>query len=155
MDQDSQKDTASSSDQSWRQRLNTPKGLVALAVVAVLMLGAAAYLAARDDGKNQGPATAAPVQPSANVSFTKDGMSPATVTVAAGTQVAWTNNDDAPHQVAADPYPLHNSIEGFDSDVTLQKDEVFSFTFEKTGTYSYHDHLNPLDTRRQGTVIVE
>lgn len=155
MDQEPQKNSNTSLRQSWRQRLNTPRGLAALAVVAVLMLGAAAYLAARDDGKDQGPAAAAPVQPSANVSFTKDGLNPATVTIAAGTQVAWTNGDDAPHQVAADPHPLHNSIEGFDSDVTLQKDEVFSFTFEKAGTYTYHDHLNPLDKRWQGTVIVE
>lgn len=155
MDQEPQKNSNTSLSQSWRQRLNTPRGLLALAVVAVLMLGAAAYLAARDDGKDKSPATASPVQPSANVSLTKDGLTPATITIAVGTQVAWTNTDDAPHQVAADPHPRHDSIEGFDSDVTLQKGEVFSFTFETAGTYTYHDHLNPLDKRWQGTVIVE
>ncbi|MBI2285833.1 hypothetical protein HYU82_03350, partial [Candidatus Saccharibacteria bacterium] len=78
-----------------------------------------------------------------------------TITITVGTQLTWTNNDTRSHQPAADPHPLNNSIEGFDSSTVLLPGDSLSFTFENPGTYSYHDHLNPLNKRYQGTVVVE
>ena len=91
--------------------------------------------------------------PSAQVVITKDGFSPETITVRRGTQVTWTNEDRNPHQIASDPHPAHKNLPGFDSPEPLLLKESYSYTFEKTGTFTYHDHLNPL--KLKGTVIVE
>jgi plastocyanin len=85
--------------------------------------------------------------------ITKDGFQPATIQILTGSQVTWTNADEAPHQVAADPHPTHTSIPGFDSTKTLKKNESYSFIFDKPGTYTYHDEKNPLKTL--GTIIVK
>ena len=56
-----------------------------------------------------------------NFSFT-----PATITVAAGTQVTWTNRDDIPHTVVSEDHSIKSK--------TLDTDEKFTFTFTKPGT---------------------
>lgn len=90
---------------------------------------------------------------SGQVEITKNGFVPETISIKRGALVTWTNSDTGPHQVASDPHPLHTNLEGFDSEEALRKDESFSFTLEKSGTFTYHDHLNP--NKFKGTVIVE
>ena len=68
---------------------------------------------------------------------------PATIEVAPGTKVTWSNDDPAPHTVTADGG-------GFDSD-TLGAGKPFSFTFEKSGVYRYHCNVHP---DMKGTVEV-
>jgi plastocyanin len=62
---------------------------------------------------------------------------PATVTVAAGTTVTWTNRDDIPHTVvsADDPKVLKSKV--------LDTDEKFSYTFAKAGTYPSFCSIHP------------
>mgnify|MGYP000128981068 CR=1 FL=1 len=88
----------------------------------------------------------------ANVSITKDGFTPATIQVKKGTAVTWTNTDGATHQVITDPHPAHTNLKSLDSDPLGQGDS-FTFTFEKAGTYGYHDEMSPLKIK--GTVIVK
>lgn len=149
--------TNSHPDSSWKTRLralNWPQRLLALvaAVLAVLLISLALYQAFHKQTP-LAPAVKAPT--TALVSITSSGLSPATITIKAGTQLTWTNNDSKPHQPAADPHPLHNSIAGFDSDTILQSGDSLSFKFETPGTYTYHDHLNPLNKHYQGTIIVK
>lgn len=74
---------------------------------------------------------------------------PETVTVAAGTEVTWTNQDATAHTVTAgsqdDPKP-----DEFDLDVEAQGDTV-STTFDEPGTYPYFCELHPF---MEGTVEV-
>ncbi len=90
---------------------------------------------------------------SAFVEITEKGFVPATLQVKKGTIVTFTNNDKSAHQPAVDPHPSHDSLAGFDSQTKLEKGQSYSFFFDKTGTWTYHDHLNPLTF--QGTVIVK
>ncbi len=100
------------------------------------------------------PTTSQPIiTRTAQILVNKDGFEPATLQVAANTQVTWSNNDSQPHQVAADPYPKNNSIPNFDSVVVLQKGDTYSYNFSKTGTYTYHDERSPLSFK--GTVVVK
>lgn len=92
------------------------------------------------------------VLPQAHVSTTKDGFTPQTIQVKKGQSVTWINTDKSPHQVASDPHPTHTNLPGFDSQEALTLNDSFTFTFEKTGTFTYHDNLNPLKFR--GTVVV-
>lgn len=81
-----------------------------------------------------------------------EGFEPATVNIKRCQQVYWTNTDSKPHEVAADPYPTSSTYPEFVGPALTQNDS-FSFIFEKSGEYTYHDKLNPL--KLKGTVIVK
>ena len=66
-----------------------------------------------------------------------------TITVAAGTEISWTNHDDDPHTVTADD-------KSFDSK-GLGNGDTWSHTFTKPGKYTYHCSAHPF---MKGTVIV-
>jgi len=127
--------------------------LVALAL-ALIIVGV--FLLNKSDEKkpttNINNTTLAAIAQAAEVNITADGFSPATVKVKKGASVNWTNQDDATHQIAADPHPTHSSLPGLLGD-PLNKGESYSYIFEKSGTYTYHDETNP--TKFIGTVIVE
>ena len=69
---------------------------------------------------------------------------PERLTVKAGTNVTWTNQDDIPHTVVSD-------VKAFRSKV-MDTDESFSFTFATPGVYRYFCSLHPHMT---GTIVVE
>jgi plastocyanin len=73
-------------------------------------------------------------------------FAPATLTVAAGATVTWTNRDDIPHTVVStdDPKTFKSKV--------LDTDEKFSFTFSKPGTFAYFCSIHPKMT---GKVIVQ
>lgn len=78
------------------------------------------------------------------VKITDFAFSPLALTVALGTTVTWTNEDDEPHTVDA-------TTRAFKSGV-LDTDQKFSFTFTTPGTYKYFCALHPHMT---GTILVE
>ncbi|HVA15885.1 MAG TPA: cupredoxin family copper-binding protein [Stellaceae bacterium] len=73
-------------------------------------------------------------------------FAPASVTVAAGTTVTWTNRDNDAHTITstADPKLFHSAA--------LDTGASFSFTFAKPGTYQYFCSIHP---RMVGTVVVK
>jgi len=110
------------------------------------LLGIAVVLLAMLAGRTRIFA-ATPVPPApANMEVKIDNFtfSPATITVAAGTQVTWTNHDDIPHNVVADDTSFKSK--------TLDTDEKFTYTFTKPGTYSYLCTIHPKMT---GKVVVQ
>lgn len=68
---------------------------------------------------------------------------PATLTVAKGTIVTWTNMDTVEHTVVA-------ADKAFSSD-TLKNGQSFSHTFNETGTFGYTCSVHP---SMSGTVLV-
>ena len=81
----------------------------------------------------------------ATVEIKEYAFAPATLTVAVGTRVTWTNRDDTPHTVtsAAEP-PLFRSG-------AIDSDDSFAWPFDTRGSFSYFCALHP---HMQGTVIV-
>jgi len=71
---------------------------------------------------------------------------PATISVAAGTKVTWTNRDDEPHTVVSADNPRTFKSGALDTG------DNFSFTFDKPGTYRYFCSIHPHMT---GTVVVK
>ena len=69
------------------------------------------------------------------VSITSTGFHPSSVTVAAGDNVTWTNNDALRHQVVAN--------NGSFSSPVLSAKQSYSHTFRTGGTFGYHDGLHP------------
>lgn len=63
-------------------------------------------------------------------------FAPVTLTVAAGTTVKWVNRDDIPHTVVSEDKSTFKSK-------ALDTDESFSYTFTKSGTYTYFCSIHP------------
>ncbi|MGE5644381.1 MAG: cupredoxin family copper-binding protein [Acidobacteriota bacterium] len=63
-------------------------------------------------------------------------FAPATLTVPAGSKVAWVNRDDAPHKVAS-------TGKAFPASPVLDTGDGYSFSFVKPGTYDYFCSLHP------------
>ena len=100
-----------------------------LAIVASLALGSAAIAG----------------EPSASVVVAKEFMfSPATLTVAAGTTVTWSNRDEEPHTVVSDTGVFRSGA--------VDTDETFTFKFVKPGVYHFSCSIHP---RMIGTIVVE
>jgi len=62
-------------------------------------------------------------------------FSPSSLTVTSGTTVTWTNKDSMIHTVTSDSIL-------FDSK-NIQVNGVFSYTFNKIGTFTYHCSIHP------------
>ena len=75
----------------------------------------------------------------------KYGFAPATLTVAKGTRVEWSNASDAPHTVTSD------SGTTLASSIISPSGGTFDFTFTQPGTYSYHCTVHPY---MKGTIVV-
>lgn len=86
------------------------------------------------------------------VSYTKTGFSPATLTVKSGTTVVFSNNSGKPMWVASTPHPVHTDLPGFDQLKSVGRGGSYSFTFSKAGSWKYHNHVAPGE---RGVVVVE
>lgn len=100
---------------------------------------------------------------SATVTFNGTSFSPAEVTVAAGGTVTWVNASTGDMWVASDVHPSHTVYSGTSrgehcpDPANTSFDQCapggdYSFTFDKAGSWRYHDHLTP---SASGVVIVE
>ena len=89
---------------------------------------------------------------SSAVSYTAAGFSPAVLHVNVGTKVTFTNDSGENLWVASNPHPSHTDYSGFDSLKALKHGETYTFTFNRLGTFGYHNHLRP---QMMGTIVVE
>lgn len=143
-------------------------GLPILIVVIVFLIGGGLFYVYKSFNLNPGNTTnnsnSTPIDSgaeiitdiileSAEVAITKDTFEPSTLKIKKGTQVTWTNKDNLPHQVASGPHPTHTILDGFDSLDPLNTSDSYSFIFDVSGEFSYHDHLNPSSLK--GLVVVE
>ena len=77
------------------------------------------------------------------VQIADSAFSPATMTIAVGDTVTWTNADGRPHTVTSNDG-------AFDSG-NLDERQVFSFTFSEPGTYTYHCNYHD---QMQASIVV-
>jgi plastocyanin len=125
-------------------------GIVVLLVIIVV--GAFIFASGSNNTSNSGGSAALAAVAPAEVSITSTAFVPSTIKVRVGQAVTWTNTDSTAHVVASDPYPTDNGLAGFDSKQQLDTNDRFSYVFNKVGTYTYHDDLNPYSM--DGTVVV-
>ena len=91
-----------------------------------------------NDGDEQNAADATPVTGNA-VTIENFAYQPANLQVKAGTTVTWTNNDTAPHTVTFRDSSLKSSG-------ILRQGDTYSYTFTKTGTFTYYCDVHPYMT---------
>lgn len=94
------------------------------------------------------------------VTYTDSGYSPGTLRVKVGTTVIFKNESSRSMWTASAVHPTHRSYpttggcigSTFDACKGIQPGGSWSFKFDVTGTWKYHNHLSPGDT---GTIVVE
>jgi plastocyanin len=86
------------------------------------------------------------------VTITDKGFSPSKLTVEAGTIVTFINKSTKSRWPASNPHPQHTDYSEFDARMQVAPGSSWSFTFDKPGTWKYHDHLHP---ELSGTIIVK
>jgi plastocyanin len=86
------------------------------------------------------PATSAVTK---NVNITATAFKPASVTIATGDSIKWTNKDTKTHQVVSNSGAFASAI--------ISPNHTYKHTFNTAGTYRYHDALHPSLT---GKVVV-
>lgn len=107
-----------------------------------------------------GGTAAAPLE--ATVTYNGTTFSPKEAVVAEGGTVTFKNEGGGRMWIASAPHPTHEGYGGAPrsrhcpdtADVAFDQcaaGTAYSFTFRKTGTWRYHDHLNP---NASGTVTV-
>lgn len=88
----------------------------------------------------------------ATVEVTENGFAPRIVTVRKGGTITWINKTSRNVWPASALHPTHRFYPEFDAQAGVAPEAVYAFTFDKLGSWKYHDHLQPSFT---GTVVVE
>jgi len=130
------------------------KVIVAVVVIVVVLAGGALLLSRNTSNKSDdmnmntqssGSNTQNTPKATNTVTIQNFAFSPASITIKKGTTVTWTNKDSATHTVTES-----DSSTGPDSG-DLANGKSYSFTYNQTGTFSYHCSIHPNMT---GTVKV-
>lgn len=133
-----------------------------LAIVAIVVLTAGAFLLSSNKTNvtkvetSTQPVATSIASPSAKaeentVTVTANGFEPQTITVKVGSTVTWINKSGTTVIINSDPHPIHNFWPFLNLGSFADGGSV-SATFQKSGTYTYHNHLDP---SQKGTVIAQ
>ena len=77
---------------------------------------------------------------------------PETITIKKGATVIFKNEDQVARWPASNLHPTHGIYPEFDPRKPIESGDSWQFTFDKIGSWKYHDHLI---TSIKGTIIVE
>ncbi len=154
---------------------------IVLALVAIVLVGALAWFAlspnpaaAPTDGaleENTASSTETVNEEDTSavttITLTDSGFSPSSVTISVGQTVRFVNNSSRGMWVGADEHPTHTEYDGtstrehcadganttgsFDQCTSAPAGASWDYTFLKSGTFGYHNHVGASNT---GTVIV-
>lgn len=105
-------------------------------------------------------------QSSAIITYTDSGFSPKIFAAANGQTIVFKNESSGPLWVASDLHPTHTAYSGtslkehcadgatpsFDSCKGIGAGEEYSFKFERSGSWDYHNHSF---ASHKGTIIIE
>lgn len=122
--------------------------LVVILIAATLIIGFLLFQVSKTP-KKTGPGSV-PI-PRLEVVVGKNGFSLQTLTIKKGETVVWINQSGGNVTVNSDPHPTHN-LHRFLNKGEFSSGSSVQVTFEETGTFSYHNHLNP---SQKGTIVVK
>jgi plastocyanin len=124
---------------------------------------AAILFAAGCSGGGSGPSSGSPASPSppqspssATITITTAGVSPSSVTIAAGGQVTFVNNDTVNHNMQSDPHPEHTDCPELAQVGFLTPGQSRATGNLNTArTCGYHDHDNFANSRLWGKILIQ
>jgi len=128
---------------------------IVIGIIVLVLLGGGAYLFLRQSDTHTNTTNVTNTQndkpAAATITYSDSGYSPASVTVKSGEAVEIKNTSSHAMQFDSDPHPIHTNDPELNVG-SVNPGESMKFTVSKTGTFGYHNHLNPSD---KGTIIVK
>lgn len=130
---------------------------IIIGIVAVIIVGGGGYLVlhknsnsstnsnAQNTTSPSSSSSSSNQQVAATITYSNSGFSPSTTTVKSGDTVAIKNTSSNDLQMDSNPHPIHTD----DTDLNVglvSAGQTKIFTVTKTGTFGFHNHLNPGDT---------
>lgn len=118
------------------------KTLITVVLLAFGVLAATLFFGGNKDSNNEilgGEVQSGEVV----IEMRQDGYTPDEITIEKGTTVRFVNKDDGPRWPASDLHPSHGIYPEFDPKEPVPVGEEWSFTFNKVGEWTMHDHLAP------------
>lgn len=152
--------------------MNTKVAWIAVVVVLALALvwyfvGAQRAAAPTDFSSLSGSSETSATQ-TTTITLTDAGFEPRSVTIAMGQTVRFVNESSRGMWVGSDEHPTHTEYDGtstrehcadgtntqgnFDMCTAVASGGSWEFTFDKPGTFGFHNHVGASHT---GTIIVE
>lgn len=130
--------------------------IILLAVIGVIIVIAAVVLlfGYKSPNSSTSPSSSSSqssTQASATITYSDSGFSPDATTVKAGSTVAIKNASSSVLQFDSDPHPVHTD----DTDLnvgTVEVGQTKTFTVTKTGSFGFHNHLDPSKT---GKIVIQ
>jgi len=97
------------------------------------------------------PIVTEPNNPAVTISLTDLGFAPKDIAIKTGTRIVWLNKSGKAATVSSDDHPTHR-LYPFLNLGTFADGSSVQVIVEKSGEYSYHNHLN---TSEVGTITVQ
>lgn len=132
-----------------------------VAIIAVILIAGGGYLATHKNktapaASSQSSSQSSAAQNStaaaaATITYDGNSFSPSSITVKSGDKVEIKNTSSTDVQFQSNPHPLHTD----DTDLNVglvSAGQSATFTVTKTGTFGYHNHLNP---DQGGTITIQ
>lgn len=122
-----------------------------LIAIIVILVAVGAFFFFKNKPESQITPTKEETQEQATITLTSTGFSPENITIKAGQKVTWLNKSGTEAAVNSDPHPTHTNYAPLNLG-SFADGASLILTFDKAGTYGYHNHLNP---NVRGTIIVQ
>jgi plastocyanin len=137
-------------------------GTIVGAVILIVLLAGAAFALTRKSNStdnstqpstSQTETTTETTDQSVAAAITYDGssFSPDKITVKSGDKITVKNTSSITVEFDSDPHPVHSDNTELNIGI-ISPGNSMTFTVDKTGTWSYHNHLDPGQT---GTIVVQ
>jgi plastocyanin len=90
------------------------------------------------------------------ITITSSGVSPKSLTVPAGTQVTFVNNDTSPHDMSSDPHPEHTTCPEINTVGFITPGQTRQTSALRTvRTCGFHDHNQPSNSSLAGSIVIQ
>ncbi|HEX4348420.1 MAG TPA: hypothetical protein VHZ73_12665 [Vicinamibacterales bacterium] len=131
--------------------------LAAGITAALLVAGCSGGGSSSSANSPAGPSSSGSSSPSsATITITSNGVSPSSVTIAAGGQVTFVNNDVQTHNMQSDPHPEHTDCPELAQVGFLTPGQSrASGNLTVIRTCGYHDHDDFANSRLWGKIIIQ
>lgn len=138
--------------------LVTRSGSIAVAACVALLCGACggANPSSPSSSGDAGNGGGGGAPNGATITITSAGVSPKSVTIAAGSSVTFINNDNQPHDMSSDPHPQHTDCPQMNGVGFIQPGQTKSTNaFGTARTCGFHDHNQPSTVSLQGSIVIQ
>lgn len=86
------------------------------------------------------------------IKYTDTGFEPSVLSIRQGDVIKFRNDSEFGMWVASNPHPSHSDYPEFDERTSVGQSIEYFFTFNRVGTWGYHNHNNP---NHQAVIVVD